>query len=134
MSDLDEFEESGVGIDVTTLDEFVDKVPAIIGRLEEQLAKAWLVEEVLERQLKTINSRTWLSYKKVLRNGKAYSEKEVQHLTDSDPKVISAHLKYAKASAKRRHIEGQIRKWKSVDQKIPGMQGKQNQMTNSYNR
>lgn len=123
-----------MGINVDNLDEYIDKVPAVLGKLEAEAAKAWLQEEVAEKALKTITSQVWLSHKSRLKDGKGFADKQVQHMTEVDPRVQAAHMKWARASYKRRHIEGQIRKWKSVDQKIPGLQGLQNQMRNSYNR
>lgn len=122
------------GLSPDTVDEYIVWVPHILGKLEEKAADLWEEAQEAEKTYKELCATTWLREKTKLRDGKAVTEKVADRLVETDPKCQAAFRNFIKAEAELRRVNGQIRRWKSTDQKIPGEQGLRNQMWQSVNR
>lgn len=109
-----------------SLDELVEAVPLLLGKLGQQGADLWAEAYNAKKKIDEAETKAYQRISSMQPKGKAPTVSFIERSIELDPSVQKAHLEYARIEAKRRKVEAMINALQAQRSFIPGLQGKQN--------
>lgn len=117
-----------------SLDELVEGVPLLLGKLGQQGADLWAEAYTAKKKIDEAETKAYLRISSMQPKGKAPTVSFIERSIELDPAVQKAHLEYARIEAKRRKVEAMINALQAQRSFIPGLQGKANYILGSERR